>query len=99
MSEYQNIKSKAFVGGSWSDSDEDEEEKTKDTKRCLMAKCYNDGLKVMAKNKTLKQAKIELENDVLELKDELSRLEKVKELNEECKLFQDLKFENEKLRK
>ncbi|GKA64626.1 hypothetical protein Tco_0764333 [Tanacetum coccineum] len=29
-------------------------------------------LKVMAKNKTLKQAKIELENDVLELKDELS---------------------------
>ncbi|GJS05544.1 zf-CCHC domain-containing protein [Tanacetum coccineum] len=35
------------------------------------------GLKVMAKNKTLKQAKIELENEVLELKDKLSRLEKV----------------------
>ncbi|GJZ50844.1 hypothetical protein Tco_0605359 [Tanacetum coccineum] len=34
------------------------------------------GLKVMAKNKTLKQAKIELENKVLELKDKLSRLEK-----------------------
>ncbi|GJU02716.1 hypothetical protein Tco_1113054 [Tanacetum coccineum] len=34
------------------------------------------GLKVMAKNKTLKQAKIELENEVLELKDKLSRLEK-----------------------
>ncbi|GKE67787.1 hypothetical protein Tco_1521948, partial [Tanacetum coccineum] len=33
-------------------------------------------LKVMAKNKTLKQAKIELDNDVLELKDKLSRLEK-----------------------
>ncbi|GJY04047.1 hypothetical protein Tco_0369987 [Tanacetum coccineum] len=31
------------------------------------------GLKVMAKNKTLKQAKIELENEVLELKDKLSR--------------------------
>ncbi|GJW58428.1 zf-CCHC domain-containing protein [Tanacetum coccineum] len=30
------------------------------------------GLKVMAKNKTLKQAKIELENEVLELKDRLS---------------------------
>ncbi|GJU01354.1 hypothetical protein Tco_1111692 [Tanacetum coccineum] len=50
------------------------------------------GLKVMAKNKTLKQAKIELENEVLELKDKLSRLEKGKKVNEECKLCQDLKF-------
>ncbi|GJW55174.1 hypothetical protein Tco_0099259 [Tanacetum coccineum] len=57
------------------------------------------GLKVMAKNKTLKQAKIELENEVLELKDKLSRLEKGKKVNEEYKLCQDLKFENEKLRK
>ncbi|GKD63519.1 hypothetical protein Tco_1305627 [Tanacetum coccineum] len=31
------------------------------------------GLKIMAKNKTLKQAKIELENEALELKDKLSR--------------------------
>ncbi|GJY02771.1 zf-CCHC domain-containing protein [Tanacetum coccineum] len=75
---------RAFVGGSWSDSDEDEEEKTKDEK-CLMAKASNEvlfeteffsddqssldekdldneynrlckiGLKVMAKNKSLKQ--------------------------------------------
>ncbi|GKA91157.1 hypothetical protein Tco_0813027 [Tanacetum coccineum] len=57
------------------------------------------GLKVIAKNKTLKQAKIELENEALKLKDKLSRLEKGKEVNEECKLCQDLKFENEKLRK
>nr|GEV64434.1 UBN2 domain-containing protein [Tanacetum cinerariifolium] len=56
-------------------------------------------LKVMAKNKTLKQAKIELENEALELKDKLSRLEKGKEVSEEYKLCQDLKFENEKLRK
>ncbi|GKD44353.1 zf-CCHC domain-containing protein [Tanacetum coccineum] len=126
QSKYQN--QKAFVGGSWSDSDEDEEEKTKDEK-CLMAKAFNEvlseteyfsddqssldendldneysrlckiGLKVMAKNKTLKQAKIKLENEALELKDKLSRLEKGKEVNEECKLCQDLKFENEKLRK
>ncbi|GJS24193.1 hypothetical protein Tco_0452825 [Tanacetum coccineum] len=34
------------------------------------------GLKVMAKNKTLKQAKVELENEALELRDKLSRLEK-----------------------
>ncbi|GJY27212.1 zf-CCHC domain-containing protein [Tanacetum coccineum] len=109
LSRYQN--QKAFVGGSWSDSDEDEEEKTNDEK-CLMAKASNEvlfeteyfsddqssldkndldneysrlcklGLKVMAKNKTLKQAKIELENEVLELKDKLSRLEKAVFTNE-----------------
>ncbi|GJX44791.1 zf-CCHC domain-containing protein [Tanacetum coccineum] len=122
---YQN--QKAFVGGSWSDSDDDEEEKTNDEK-CLMVKASNEvlseteyfsddqslldendldneysrlcklGLKVMAKNKTLKQAKIELENEVLELKDKLSRLEKGKEVIEECKLCQELKLENENLR-
>ncbi|GJR45284.1 hypothetical protein Tco_1313387 [Tanacetum coccineum] len=54
-------------------------------------------LKVMAKNKTLKQAKIKLVNEALELKDKMSRLGKGKEVNEECKLCQDLKFENEKL--
>ncbi|GJV41552.1 copia protein [Tanacetum coccineum] len=48
------------------------------------------GLNVMAKNKTLKQAKIKLENEALELKDKLSRLEKDKEVNEKCKLCQDL---------
>ncbi|GJT30163.1 hypothetical protein Tco_0910438 [Tanacetum coccineum] len=32
---------RAFVGGSWSDSNEDEEEKTKDNK-CLMAKASNE---------------------------------------------------------
>ncbi|GKE08044.1 hypothetical protein Tco_1411595, partial [Tanacetum coccineum] len=32
---------RAFVGGSWSDSDDDEEEKTKDEK-CLMAKASNE---------------------------------------------------------
>ncbi|GJR68773.1 zf-CCHC domain-containing protein [Tanacetum coccineum] len=103
LSRYQN--QKAFVGGSWSDSDEDEEEKT-NNKKCLMAKASNEvlseteyfsddqssldendldseysrlckiGLKIMAKNKTLKQAKIELENEALVLKDKLSRLEK-----------------------
>ncbi|GJV35134.1 hypothetical protein Tco_1407611 [Tanacetum coccineum] len=126
LSRHQN--QKAFVGGSWSDSDEDEDEKTNDEK-CLMAKASNEvlseteyfsddqssldendldseysrlcklGLKVMAKNKTLKQAKVELENEALELRDKLSRLEKGKEVIEECKLCQDLKLENEKLRK
>ncbi|GKC87978.1 putative reverse transcriptase domain-containing protein, partial [Tanacetum coccineum] len=39
LSRYQN--QKAFVEGSWSDSDEDEEEKTNDEK-CLMAKASNE---------------------------------------------------------
>ncbi|GJX28305.1 zf-CCHC domain-containing protein [Tanacetum coccineum] len=38
-----NSHQRAFVGGSWSDSDEDEEEKTKDEK-CLMAKASNEVL-------------------------------------------------------
>nr|GEV94984.1 zf-CCHC domain-containing protein/DUF4219 domain-containing protein/UBN2 domain-containing protein [Tanacetum cinerariifolium] len=36
---------KAFVGGSWSDSDEGEEEKTKDEK-CLRAKAFNEVTKI-----------------------------------------------------
>nr|GEV93291.1 Gag-Pol polyprotein [Tanacetum cinerariifolium] len=43
LSRYQN--QKAFVEGSWSDSDEDEEEKTKDEK-CLMAKAFNEVTKI-----------------------------------------------------
>ncbi|GJX40497.1 zf-CCHC domain-containing protein [Tanacetum coccineum] len=38
----RNYNQRAFVGGSWSDSDEDEEENTKDEK-CLMAKASNEG--------------------------------------------------------
>ncbi|GKG32148.1 hypothetical protein Tco_0427098, partial [Tanacetum coccineum] len=41
LSRYQN--QKAFVGGSWSDSDEDEEEKTNDEK-CLVDKASNEVL-------------------------------------------------------
>ncbi|GJX78017.1 hypothetical protein Tco_0324828 [Tanacetum coccineum] len=37
----RNYNQRAFVGGSWSDSDKDEEERTKDGK-CLMAKASNE---------------------------------------------------------
>ncbi|GJX13127.1 zf-CCHC domain-containing protein [Tanacetum coccineum] len=37
----RNYNQRAFVGGSWSDSDEDEKERTKDEK-CLMAKTSNE---------------------------------------------------------
>ncbi|GJV83864.1 hypothetical protein Tco_1523762 [Tanacetum coccineum] len=56
------------------------------------------GLKVMAKNKSLKLIKNRLKDKVLELKNKLSILEKGKETNEECKICQDLKYENEKLK-
>ncbi|GJW15599.1 zf-CCHC domain-containing protein [Tanacetum coccineum] len=56
------------------------------------------GLKVMAKNKSLKQARIQLENEVLELKDKISRLENDKEVSDVCKICQDLRFENKKLK-
>ncbi|GJW92188.1 hypothetical protein Tco_0169741 [Tanacetum coccineum] len=122
----RNYHQRAFVGGSWIDSDEDEE-KTKDEK-CVMAEASNEvsfeteffsddlssldekdldseynqlckiGLKVMAKNKSLKLIKNRLENEVIKLKDKLSKLEKGNEAIEECKLCQDLKFENEKLK-
>ncbi|GJU96053.1 hypothetical protein Tco_1320809 [Tanacetum coccineum] len=49
------------------------------------------GLKVMPKNKNLKQARIQLENEVLELKDKISRLKKDKEVSDECKICQDLR--------
>ncbi|GJR79194.1 zf-CCHC domain-containing protein [Tanacetum coccineum] len=39
----RNYNQRAFVGGSWSDSDEGEEEKTKD-ENCLMAKASNEVL-------------------------------------------------------
>ncbi|GKA32216.1 hypothetical protein Tco_0718583 [Tanacetum coccineum] len=39
----RNYNQRAFVGGSWSDSDKDEEEKTKDEK-CFMAKASNEGI-------------------------------------------------------
>ncbi|GKB24302.1 zf-CCHC domain-containing protein, partial [Tanacetum coccineum] len=37
----RNYNQRAFVGGSWSDSNEDDEEKTKDEK-CLMANASNE---------------------------------------------------------
>ncbi|GJR72292.1 RNA-directed DNA polymerase, eukaryota, reverse transcriptase zinc-binding domain protein [Tanacetum coccineum] len=50
------------------------------------------GLKVMAKNKTLKQAKIELENEAFELKDKLSRI--VKKMKVLKRKLKKLSWEN-----
>ncbi|GKD55045.1 zf-CCHC domain-containing protein [Tanacetum coccineum] len=79
----------------FSDGQSSLDEKDLDSKYNRLCKV---GIKVMAKNKSLKQIKNQLENEVLELKNKLSRLEKGKEVNEECKICQDLRFENEKLK-
>ncbi|GJX24691.1 hypothetical protein Tco_0230987 [Tanacetum coccineum] len=117
---------RAFVGGSWSNSDNEEDEKTKD-ETCLMAQASNEvfsetefysdnssidntkldsvynrlckiSQKVIDKNKSLKANNIRFENELLELKDKLSSLEKNKEINKGCTSCKDIRLENEKLK-
>nr|GEW40111.1 retrotransposon protein [Tanacetum cinerariifolium] len=56
-------------------------------------------LKIIIKNKRLKATRNSLENELRELKDELSTLEKNKGVDLECTKCQSLKIENEKLKK
>nr|GEW01439.1 zf-CCHC domain-containing protein/DUF4219 domain-containing protein/UBN2 domain-containing protein [Tanacetum cinerariifolium] len=69
LSRYQN--QKAFVGGSWSNSDEDEEEKTKDEK-CLMAKASNEEMDTEETDKN------QVEND--KTKHKMEKIEKDEKL-------------------
>nr|GEW05306.1 transposase, Ptta/En/Spm, transposase, Tnp1/En/Spm-like protein [Tanacetum cinerariifolium] len=119
-------KNGAFVGGSWSDSDEDDE-KVKD-EACLVAHassevCFESSyfsdenssiddlaldneydklckmsLKIITKNKRLKATRNSLENELRELKDKLSILEKNKRVDLDCEKCHALKIENEKLK-
>ncbi|GJX54614.1 retrovirus-related pol polyprotein from transposon TNT 1-94 [Tanacetum coccineum] len=91
---------RAFVGGSWSDSSEEDDEKIQDKtsldneydKLCKMS------LIIITKNKRLKAIRISLENELRELKDRLSTLEKNKGVNLDCAKCHTLKIENEKLK-
>jgi hypothetical protein len=56
------------------------------------------GQQVITKNKSLKRINNQLESEILELKIKIHKLEKGKEIVEECKLCQELKSENEILR-
>ncbi|GJZ89542.1 hypothetical protein Tco_0661324 [Tanacetum coccineum] len=80
-----------FVGGSWSDSGEEDDEKAKE-ETCLMAH-------VSSENKHLKNVRDELEKELSELKEKLSKLEKNKGVNLECTKCQILKIDKEKLKK
>ncbi|GJY89703.1 putative reverse transcriptase domain-containing protein [Tanacetum coccineum] len=68
---------RAFVGGSWSDSDEDGEEKTKDEK-CLMAKASNE---VFSKTEFFSDDQSSL--DEKDLDSEYNRLCKIGEVKED----------------
>ncbi|GJR56609.1 retrovirus-related pol polyprotein from transposon TNT 1-94 [Tanacetum coccineum] len=118
---------RAFVRGSWSNSDEEDDEKVKN-ETCLVAQASNEvysdsfyfsdenssiddlvldneydklckmSLKIITKNKRLKATRISLENELRELKDKLSTLEKNKGIDLECVNCHMLKIENEKLK-
>ncbi|GKC84159.1 hypothetical protein Tco_1139876, partial [Tanacetum coccineum] len=55
-------------------------------------------LKIITKNKRLKNTRNSLEKEIRELKDKLSTLEKNKGIDLECTICQSLKIENEKLK-
>nr|GEV47518.1 UBN2 domain-containing protein [Tanacetum cinerariifolium] len=118
---------KAFVGGSWSNSENDAKDKTND-ETCLMDQslnevtvnfsCYSDNtssldndnmqikhdslceisLKIIKKNKVLKTKRDLLEKEILELNKKIKKLEKSKEIEMMCKLCDELKLENAKLK-
>ncbi|GKC56386.1 zf-CCHC domain-containing protein [Tanacetum coccineum] len=56
------------------------------------------GLKIITKNKRLKATRNSLENEIRELKDKLSTLEKNKGVDLDCAMCHTLKIENEKLK-
>ncbi|GJR58104.1 hypothetical protein Tco_1500266 [Tanacetum coccineum] len=113
---------KAYVGGSWSDSDKDDDSNKDEI--CLMAydsnKVLSDtsyyssslddeslqneynklckiSLRIINKNKHLTTKNEILDNKVYELKERLKRLEKNKEINEECKSCINLRMEIDSL--
>ncbi|GKA07043.1 retrovirus-related pol polyprotein from transposon TNT 1-94 [Tanacetum coccineum] len=55
-------------------------------------------LKIITKNKRLKAIRNSLENELRELKDKLSTLEKNKGVDIDCAMYHTLKIENEKLK-
>ncbi|GKC52089.1 hypothetical protein Tco_1074834 [Tanacetum coccineum] len=95
---------RAFVGGSRSDSGEEDDESDQNSsidditldneydKLCKMS------LKIITKNKKLKATRNSLENELRELKDKLSTLEKNKGVYLDCAKCHVLKIENEKLK-
>ncbi|GKB27327.1 zf-CCHC domain-containing protein [Tanacetum coccineum] len=86
----RNKDQKAFIGGSWSDSENDAEDKTND-ETCLMAQSLNE-------NKILNTKRDRLEKEILELNEKIKKLERSKEIEIACKSCEELKSENARLK-
>ncbi|GJT68483.1 zf-CCHC domain-containing protein [Tanacetum coccineum] len=82
---------RALVGGSWSDSDDI----ILDSEYNMLCKM---SLKIITKNKHQKAISKSLENEISELKEKLSKLERKKGVDLECTTCQILRFGNEKLK-
>nr|GEZ37774.1 zf-CCHC domain-containing protein/DUF4219 domain-containing protein/UBN2 domain-containing protein [Tanacetum cinerariifolium] len=85
----RNHYQRAYVGGSWSDSNEEEEEENTKDEKCLMAKASND---VSSETKFFSDDQSSLDEKDLDSEyNRLCKLEKGKEANEECEICQDLR--------
>ncbi|GJV90375.1 zf-CCHC domain-containing protein [Tanacetum coccineum] len=97
----RNKDQKAFIGGSWSDTENDAEDKTND-ETCLMLNHQMSlceiSLKIINKNKILKTKRDLLEKEILELNEKIKKLERSKEIEMACKSCDELKLENAKLK-
>ncbi|GJZ08534.1 zf-CCHC domain-containing protein [Tanacetum coccineum] len=85
----RNKDQKAFIGGSWSDSENDAEEKTND-ETCLMGQSSNEV--------TLNSSYYSDIASSLELNEKFKKLERSKEIKIACKSYEELKLKNAKLK-
>ncbi|GJU75061.1 zf-CCHC domain-containing protein [Tanacetum coccineum] len=96
----RNKDQKAFIGGSWSDSENDAEDKTND-ETCLMAQSLNE---VTLNSSHYSDDASSLDNDnllekeFLEMNEKIKKLERSKEVKIVCKSCEELKSENAKLK-
>ncbi|GJX95317.1 hypothetical protein Tco_0351115 [Tanacetum coccineum] len=88
----RNKDQKAFIGGSWSDSENGAEDKTND-ETCLMAQSSN---KVALNSSYYSHNASSLDND--KLNEKIKKLERSKEIEIACKSCEELKSENSKLK-
>ncbi|GJU09581.1 hypothetical protein Tco_1131977 [Tanacetum coccineum] len=100
--EYRYDKNELLSEASWSDSGEEYDEKVKD-ETCLVAHASSEVVpdhqsKDNTRTKRLKATRNSLENELRELKDKLSTLEKNKGVDLNCAKCHALKIENEKLK-
>nr|GEV02045.1 DUF4219 domain-containing protein/UBN2 domain-containing protein [Tanacetum cinerariifolium] len=93
----RNKDQKAFIGGSWSDSENDAENKTND-ETCLMAQSSNE---VTLNSSYYCDDASSLDNDkkeILELNEKIMKVERGREIKIACKSCEELKSENAKLK-